>query len=61
MAEEKPLSPEEALKKIRADFQAMLESRASLSILLHARYDALVKAGFSEPQAFDIIKARGLG
>lgn len=61
MAEEKPLDPEEALRKIRRDFQAMLESQASLSILLRARYEALIKAGFSEPQAFDIIKARGLG
>lgn len=53
--------PKEALKMIRENFEALLQGQASLAILLRARYGALVAADFSEEQAFEIIKHRGLG
>ena len=60
MSEHKPLTILESLKQLRKDLQTMVESQASIAILTKARYDALVKIGFTEKQALEIVKARGI-
>ena len=48
------------LEAMRENLQLMVEAQASQALLLKARFDALVKVGFSEEQAMDIVKARGI-
>jgi hypothetical protein len=41
-------------------FEQMVEAYHLSAKLMRARYDSLVEEGFTEPQALEIIKARGL-
>ena len=59
MSDEK-ISMKESLKKMRKDFQTIIESQASLSLILKAKHEALIKAGFTKDEALEIIKARGM-
>lgn len=61
MSEENEMSAEEVLNKMREDLQAVVEAQASIAIMYRAKFDALVKMGFSEEQALELVKARGLG
>ena len=60
MKKEKVPSLQEALEELRKNFSTLIESQASMAILMKARHEALVRAGFTEEQALDIIKARGM-
>ena len=54
-------SAKKSLEDVRNNLLALVEYQATWAILLKARHEALTKAGFSEEQAFEIIKARGMG
>ena len=54
------MSVKDALEKLREDLQVILEGQASISILYKARFDALMKVGFTEEQALELVKARGM-
>ena len=58
--DEKQLSPGEILENMRRDFKDLIECQASLAIILKAKHDALLKAGFNKVEALEIIKARGM-
>lgn len=60
MSEDKPPTMKESLAMIRRDLQAIIESQASSALITRARYDALIKVGFSKSEALEIIKARGI-
>lgn len=51
---------EKGLADIRKNFATLIEYQASWSILIKARYDALLKVGFDKKQALEIVKARGI-
>jgi len=57
---DKELILAEALEKVRENLNAIIQSQASISLILRARFDALVKVGFTEEQALEIVKARGI-
>ena len=62
--DEKQVSPDELRKSLadmRESLMSLIEYQASWAILLKARHDALLKAGFSKKMAEEIIKARGMG
>lgn len=50
----------EGLKTMRENLQAIVEAQASQALMLKARYDALVKVGFSKQDALELVKARGI-
>ena len=58
---EKEITPQEALEQFRKDFLTAIEAQASLSLMLRAKFEALVKAGFTEAQALEIVKVQGIG
>ena len=49
-----------ALSQMVKGLDVHIRSQASFAMLTRARYDALVKTGFTETQALEIIKARGI-
>ena len=51
MADIKPKTPKELLEEMRKNLDTTVQMQASLSIIMRARYDALLKVGFSEDQA----------
>jgi len=62
--DEKQASPNElkkGLADVRENLTAIIEYQAAWSIMLKARYDALLGAGFDKKQALDIVKTRGMG
>ena len=60
MKKEPKFTIQEGLENLRRDLEAIIESQASTSIVLKARHEALIKAGFTEEQALEIVKARGM-
>ncbi len=58
--EEKEISYEKVLSQLRDYMDFHIKSQAAWALMYRAKYEALVKVGFSEEQALEIIKARGL-
>lgn len=55
----KPLSAEErsrALKDLAAALPSMIESQSITAAILRAKFNALVKEGFTEAQAIELCK-----
>ena len=48
------------IEHMKANLETMVSSQAALAILYKAKYDALIKIGFTEQQAIEIIKSRGI-
>ena len=46
----------DALEKIRQNLDAAIELQASLAIIAKARYDALLKVGFTPKEALEICR-----
>lgn len=58
MSDPKPLpemSLEIALEQMQANAPVMIEYEKLRAIQLHARYKALIKAGFTDVQALDLV------
>ena len=49
-------TPKELLEDMRENLDTTIQMQASLSIIMKARFDALVKVGFSEDQAIYLAK-----
>ncbi len=60
MNDDKLPTIEESLEMMRKNLQTIVESQASMALIFKARYDALVKVGFTEKQALEIVKTRGM-
>jgi len=54
--ENKPATPQDILQQMRDNLQATVEMQASLALIMMARYEALVKVGFSADQAIILCK-----
>jgi len=55
-------SPQEMMRstgELQARFEALCESVAFTAKMIRASYEALVRQGFTEAQALEIVKARG--
>lgn len=48
------------LHEMRENLQFIVEAQAGQAIMLKARYDALVKVGFTKTEALELVKARGI-
>lgn len=51
---------QESLEQMRKNFDTIIQSQATIAILMKARHEALIKAGFTKEEALEIIKARGI-
>lgn len=67
MAEEKKDKPiinrieiEKSVKEMRMNFEAFSMLMDEYSKILYNRFESLMNVGFTDEQALDIIKARGL-
>ena len=58
--EEKEIDFKKYLQQMRENLQAIVEAQAGQAIMLKARYDALVKVGFTKVEALELVKARGI-
>jgi len=48
------------LEKIREELGTIIASQASIALILHAKYDALIQAGFSKKDALYIVTTQGI-
>jgi len=51
---------ENALKNIIASKEVMESGQKEISHMLYQRYISLIESGFTDTQAFEIVKSRGL-
>ena len=50
----------DSIQHMKDNLEVMVSSQAALAILYKAKYDALIKIGFTEQQAIEIVKSRGI-
>lgn len=53
----KPDKTAEALRQMRASLAVLIEYQAMNAQIIRARYEALLKEGFSEQQAIDLCRS----
>lgn len=60
MEKDKERSAKDLIEEYRTNLDTIIQAQASLAIVLRAKFDALRKVGFTEEQALEIVKARGV-
>ena len=50
----------ESLKTLRDSLDDLVQMQASIALLCRAKYDALIRVGFTEGEALEIVKTRGI-
>lgn len=50
----------ESIEELSLSFEQHVEGMSVVSKCFKARYETLIDAGFTEAQAFELVKARGL-